>query len=105
MPSRFPIFHLHAYVKIPDGIPNRSDLEIVLHVRYATNLLLYTSIPCLSLFLRILALSRRKYLLLLQHLRQLATLMHRDQNITSPNELLVDIQLRYRGPFRVLLDA
>jgi hypothetical protein len=31
--------------------------------------------------------------------------MHRDQNIAATDELLLDVQLRDRGPVRVLLDS
>lgn len=43
--------------------------------------------------------------LLFQHLRQRTILVHRHEYVTAANKLLVDVELRYRGPFRILLDA
>lgn len=46
-----------------------------------------------------------QHLLLLQELRKLAILMHRNEDVTTANKLLVHIQLWYRRPFRVLFDS
>lgn len=43
--------------------------------------------------------------LLLQHLGQLAVLVHRHEDVAPADELLVDVQLRDRRPLGVLLDA
>jgi hypothetical protein len=57
------------------------------------------------MLLLLLALSRHNNTLLFQHLRQCTILVHGHENIATTNELLVDVELRYRRPFRVLLDA
>lgn len=44
-------------------------------------------------------------LLLLEHLGQVAILVHRYENIGAANKLLLDVQLGNRRPVRVLLDA
>lgn len=48
---------------------------------------------------------RRQHLLLLKQLRQLAILVHRDEDIASAHKLLINVQLRDRRPVRELLDA
>lgn len=47
----------------------------------------------------------RQYCLLLEQLRKLAVLVHRDQDVAAADELLVDVQLGDCWPVRVLLDA
>jgi len=50
-------------------------------------------------------LGRNKHILVLQKLSQRTILVHRHQDIGSTNKLLVDVQLWYRRPVRVLLDT
>ena len=50
-------------------------------------------------------LRRYKYLLVLKQLSQLPILMHGYNNITSTDKFLLDIELWYGWPFRVLLDT
>ena len=53
--------------------------------------------------LRLFLLRLYQNTLLLQQLAQLAILMHRNQYIAPAHKLLVDIELRYGRPIRVLL--
>jgi hypothetical protein len=53
----------------------------------------------------LLFLGRHEHILLLEQLCQAPILMHRHHDIRPAHEVLVDVQLRYRGPLRVLFDS
>jgi hypothetical protein len=52
-----------------------------------------------------LSLSWNNYTLLFQHLCERPILMHRHQDITATDELLIDVQLRYGRPLGVFFDT
>lgn len=78
---------------------------LVIHASRTTS---STPLKLRTILRRILALrgllSSSQNLLLLQQFRQLPILVHADQDITTADELLVNIQLRDRGPVGILLD-
>ncbi|GAO48584.1 hypothetical protein G7K_2757-t1 [Saitoella complicata NRRL Y-17804] len=107
------MYHPNVFIRGVSKLP-RSPLAYEYRQRTCTppSLLSYrsdysTSHDALSISLRPRPLhnSRNKHTSLLQHLLQLPTLMHANQNITPPNKLLIQIQLRNRRPIRVLLDT
>lgn len=46
-----------------------------------------------------------EHLLFFQQLRERPVLVHGHQDVTATDKLLLNVELRYRGPFRVLFDA
>lgn len=59
----------------------------------------------LLLLVTLAELSLEDHLLLLKELGQVAVLVHRDENIAASHKVLLNVELRDRGPVRVLLDS
>ena len=66
---------------------------------------LYYLLLLLGLLLSSTLLAFDKHILLLKKLGKLAVLVHRDDNVATADELLVDVELGNGGPVAVLLDT
>ncbi|KAI6773190.1 hypothetical protein HG531_000039 [Fusarium graminearum] len=63
------------------------------------------TLPIIYRLFLLLRLSLKNNLLLVEELSQVTILVHRHQNIRTTDKVLLDVELRNRGPVGVLLDA